>query len=89
MAGITRVLTFSEGVSTGGPITTFLQTTQFATYANDAAFVTGKGSAAADGPASSCSAGAASVSFASERAARISNCLNIADVSDGLITDFI
>ena len=51
MAGITRTLQFSEGVSTGAPVTTFLQTTQFATYADDATFVTNKGSAAADGDA--------------------------------------
>lgn len=49
MAGITRVVLFSEGVSTTAPLTTFLSTTSFASYANDAAFVTAKGSAAADG----------------------------------------
>lgn len=51
MAGITRTLTFAEGVSTTGPTTTFLQTTQFATYADEATFVSNKGSAAADGDA--------------------------------------
>lgn len=51
MAGITRTLTFSEGVETTGPTTTFLQTTQFATYADDATYVSNKGSAAADGDA--------------------------------------
>jgi hypothetical protein len=51
MAGITRTLNFAEGVETGGPATTFLQTTQFAVYANDAAFVSAKGAAAADGDA--------------------------------------
>ncbi|MCK4499729.1 hypothetical protein KAU11_04485 [Candidatus Babeliales bacterium] len=49
MAGITKVLNFSEGVSTSGPVTTFLQTNQFQTAVDDAAFVTAKGSAAADG----------------------------------------
>lgn len=51
MAGVTRALTFAEGVSTSGPTTTFLQTTQFATYADEATFVSNKGSAAADGDA--------------------------------------
>jgi hypothetical protein len=51
MAGVTRTLTFAEGVSTSGPTTTFLQTTQFATYADEATFVSNKGSAAADGDA--------------------------------------
>jgi hypothetical protein len=51
MAGITRTLEFSEGVTVDAPVTTFLQTTQFATYADDATFVTNKGSAAADGDA--------------------------------------
>jgi len=51
MAGITRTLTFAEGVATLGPTTTFLQTTQFATYADEATFVSNKGSAAADGDA--------------------------------------
>ena len=49
MAGITKVVKFSEGVVTTQPLTTFLSTTSYAPYANDAAFVTAKGSAAADG----------------------------------------
>lgn len=51
MAGVTKTLTFAEGVTTSGPTTTFLQATQFATYADDATFVSNKGSAAADGDA--------------------------------------
>jgi hypothetical protein len=49
MAGITRTLNFAEGVETGGPTTTFLQTTEFAVFANDAAYVSSKGAAAEDG----------------------------------------
>lgn len=49
MAGITKVVKFSEGVSTTQPLTTFISTTSYAPYANDAAFVTAKGSAATDG----------------------------------------
>lgn len=49
MAGITRVLTFAEGVSVSAPSQTFLQTNQLQTAADDATFVSDKGSAAADG----------------------------------------
>ncbi len=49
MPGITRTLTFAEGVETTGPTTTFLQTTEFAVYADDATYVSNKGSAAEDG----------------------------------------
>ena len=49
MAGETRVVKFAEGVDTGAPTTTFLNATQFGTYADDAAYVSSKGSAAADG----------------------------------------
>ena len=51
MPGITRTLTFAEGVETTGPTTTFLQTTEFATFADDATYVSNKGSAAEDGDA--------------------------------------
>jgi len=49
MAGITRTLNFAEGVETGGPTTSFLQATEFAVFANDAAYVSSKGAAAEDG----------------------------------------
>lgn len=51
MPGITKTLQFAEGVETTGPTTTFLQTTEFAVFANDAAYVSNKGSAAEDGDA--------------------------------------
>lgn len=51
MAGKVNTLTFSEGVEVSQPVQTFLATTQYVTYADDAAYVTGKGSAAADGDA--------------------------------------
>lgn len=51
MPGITKTLQFSEGVETTGPTTTFLQTTEFAVFADDATYVSNKGSAAEDGDA--------------------------------------
>jgi len=49
MAGITRVLQFAEGVSTTAPVVTFLQATELAQFADDAAFVTAVGRPAQDG----------------------------------------
>jgi hypothetical protein len=47
-----RLLNIQDGYSSGSaPSTTFATTMGFATYANDAAFVTAKGSAAAEGDA--------------------------------------
>lgn len=51
MAGTTRVLNFSEGASVAAPAQTFLSTTEFQTFASDAAYVTAKGSAATEGNA--------------------------------------
>ena len=51
MPGITKTLQFAEGVETTGPTTTFLQTTEFAVFADDATYVSNKGSAAEDGDA--------------------------------------
>jgi len=49
MAGQTRVLQFAEGESVEAPTTTFLQTTSYATYANDAAYEAAVGAAANGG----------------------------------------
>lgn len=51
MAGTTRVLNFSEGATVNAPAQTFLSTTEFQTFASDAAYVTAKGSAASEGNA--------------------------------------
>lgn len=49
MAGVTRVLSFAEGVSVSAPTQSSIQATSLADYADDAAFVTAKGSAAETG----------------------------------------
>jgi hypothetical protein len=49
MAGTTRFLSFAEGVSVGIPTQSTVKSTALNAYANDAAFVTAKGSAATTG----------------------------------------
>lgn len=49
MAGEVKVLQFSEGVSTGAPTQVGVTATNLGTFANDAAYVADKGSAAANG----------------------------------------
>lgn len=49
MAGTTRVVTFSEGVSVSAPSQAFLIASSLETYANDAAYETAKGSSATEG----------------------------------------
>jgi hypothetical protein len=51
MAGETRILKFAEGVSVGAPISTGIGATSLGVYPSQAAFVTDKGSAAAEGDA--------------------------------------
>lgn len=48
MSGTTKVLTFSEGVSVLAPSQSFLSASNVQAYADDAAFVAAKGSAASD-----------------------------------------
>lgn len=49
MSGTTKVLTFSEGVSVSAPSQSFLSASNIQVYADDAAYVSAKGSAAIDG----------------------------------------
>lgn len=49
MAGDTRILTFSEGVSVVGPSQSFLTASSLEVYASDGAYVAAKGSAATQG----------------------------------------
>lgn len=49
MSGETRIVVFAEGTPTDAPAQTFLTTSAFQNYASDAAFVTAKNSAAAQG----------------------------------------
>jgi len=49
MAGESKYLAISEGVSISAPAQSFLETTSMLAYATDAAFVTAKGSAAKTG----------------------------------------
>lgn len=51
MAGNIKSVSFSEGVATTAPTDLILDATGFLSYANDAAYVTAKGSAAANGDA--------------------------------------
>jgi hypothetical protein len=49
MAGTTRSLQFSEGVTVSSPSQSFLEASSLLAYANDAAYVSAKGSAAEEG----------------------------------------
>lgn len=49
MAGATKVLTFAEGTTVSAPSQSFLKASSLETYATTAAYVTAKGSSAAEG----------------------------------------
>jgi len=49
MAGETKTLGFSEGVTVSAPTQSFIRSSSLVLYANDAAYVTAKGSAAEEG----------------------------------------
>ena len=51
MAGAVRLLTFSEGVSTGAPLLSKIDSTGFKPFADDAAYAAAKGSAVSAGDA--------------------------------------